>query len=137
MPDLNAEALGKDLQWFVQGMASKFGVSAKTIEATVTIFDDLQGTQVSVAWKGATAAEVETGPKRSRVGKTLVKGHGLRSEGQPYVVDLNKQVVRADGWYGRALCSCGWLSEMLDTNNERKRVHRWHKDLMREQDLDA
>ena len=50
----------------------------------------------------------------------LVEGHTLRNEGVCY-----------EGGYltpiGRALCSCGWQSEELDTNAKRKKAHRQHK----------
>jgi hypothetical protein len=49
--ELNASTLGKDLEWFVQGMATKFGVDPAKIEAQVTIYDDLRGEQVTVGWK--------------------------------------------------------------------------------------
>lgn len=60
-----------------------------------------------------------------------VPGHTLASEGAPYVVNIEKQTVRArgggSGGTGRALCSCGALSEILHSGRARKDWHRAHK----------
>ena len=70
----------------------------------------------------------------SNVGKTLLKGHALRDEGQPAYLsdgtfDLNWRYRRTRE--GRAKCSCGALSEMGVTQAEAKRWHRAHKDSLR------
>lgn len=60
----------------------------------------------------------------SRVGQTLVSGHTLRYEGQPFDGNGKKlHGVRE----GRGKCSCGALSDVLDSNNKRKRWHAEHK----------
>ena len=59
---------------------------------------------------------------------TLVAGHTLRFEGAPHAVDEDRQVVRIwEGRYGRGLCSCGALSDLLHSTAERKRWHAAHK----------
>ena len=62
-----------------------------------------------------------------------VPGHTLVAEGAPHVVDETKRVVRAyNSWggiggYGRGLCSCGAMSDLLDSAHQRKKWHRAHK----------
>lgn len=69
-----------------------------------------------------------SGASRSRVGQTLVPGHALRHEGAAHAVNEDGQVVRVwEGRYGRALCSCGALSDLLYSGGERKRWHAQHK----------
>lgn len=69
-----------------------------------------------------------TGASRSRLGQTLVPGHTLRHEGAAYAVNEDGQVVRVwEGRYGRALCSCGELSGLLHSGNQRKLWHAAHK----------
>lgn len=64
---------------------------------------------------------------------TRVKGHTLRNEGAPFVVDETGRIVRVHGsWrgvsgYGRGLCSCGEMSDLLDSAHKRKKWHREHK----------
>lgn len=71
----------------------------------------------------------EQGGLRSRVGQTLVPGHTLRHEGAPHAVNERGQTVRLnEGRYGRGLCSCGALSDLLDSNAQRKWWHARHKD---------
>lgn len=48
---LDARALEKDVEWFVQGVAAKFGVPVTSVEMTITIHDDDQGESTSVGWK--------------------------------------------------------------------------------------
>ena len=62
-----------------------------------------------------------------------IKGHTLRFEGAPHVVAEDGRVVRVYGSYGgvsgfgRGLCSCGALSDLLDSAHQRKKWHREHK----------
>jgi hypothetical protein len=60
-----------------------------------------------------------------------VAGHSLEREGAAYVVDDRGRVVRQAmntvGGYGRALCSCGQMSDMLGSGAARKAWHREHK----------
>lgn len=63
---------------------------------------------------------------------TRVPGHGLKSEGAAYV---GEGICEVDGplrrnlydWLGVAVCSCGWRSEVLVSNGERKRAYAQHK----------
>lgn len=62
---------------------------------------------------------------------TRLAGHELRYEGAPF----NGQRKRIGaGWStsgeGRALCSCGALSPVLPSANQRKVWHRQHKGLV-------
>lgn len=64
----------------------------------------------------------------------LVKGHTLRCEGAPferiaqggsiYARRLNNGGVSGTG---RALCSCGATSDVLESGGARKQWHREHK----------
>lgn len=54
----------------------------------------------------------------------LVKGHTLRFEGQAFDANGYKASKQSLG-YGK--CSCGALSDELDSNAARKRWHRAHK----------
>lgn len=57
-----------------------------------------------------------------------IKGHALQDEGAAYVVNERQQIVRARyGSYGRGLCECGEMSDMLDSGRQRKQWHRDHK----------
>lgn len=62
-----------------------------------------------------------------------VAGHTLRNEGAPFVVDETQRVVRVHnswggiGGFGRGLCSCGAMSDLLDSAHQRKKWHRAHK----------
>jgi hypothetical protein len=59
----------------------------------------------------------------------IVPGHGLVSEGLPHD-DEGYPLIRngfSHGGTGRAKCSCGTLSEILDSANKRKQWHRDHK----------
>lgn len=75
-------------------------------------------------------------------GPGRVAGHELQREGAPYVKKGNRtHLVNPGSWStkgeGRALCSCGWTSEILTTASARKKAHREHKALIaaeREQD---
>lgn len=58
-------------------------------------------------------------------GKTLVKGHTLLFEGQAFGSD-GKLLPRYPSM-GMAKCSCGMLSESLDSNAARKCWHKQHK----------
>ena len=50
-----------------------------------------------------------------------VKGHTLRYEGRVWAY------TRIGSGPGRAVCSCGWESEMLESTAARQRAHRRHK----------
>lgn len=69
------------------------------------------------------------GPERARRGvASRVTGHTLRNEGAPF--DSYKVPLRRSGGVsgrGRALCSCGALSDELVSGAERKQWHRDHK----------
>lgn len=61
----------------------------------------------------------------------LVKGHTLVYEGAPH--DEERRVLTVGGWIrrgwsGRALCSCGELSEVLPSSVQRRTWHRAHKE---------
>ena len=76
--------------------------------------------------------ESSSGSYRGGRGQTLLAGHTLRHEGQPHAVNERQEVVRVpEGRFGRACCSCGWLSDLVDSNAARKRLHAWHKDTER------
>ena len=67
---------------------------------------------------------------------TAIRGHALRSEGKAYERGDEQRWVRVS--YGRAyqhlgvaLCECGETSERLDSDAERKRWHRQHKEAVR------
>ena len=70
---------------------------------------------------------------------TRLRGHGLLSEGKPYVQyqgdeEDARSWHRVHGWpenMGHGVCSCGAASEWLDSDAERKRWHRDHKELAR------
>lgn len=62
----------------------------------------------------------------SEKGKTLLKGHTLFFEGQP-VGGLMRNGI------GKGKCSCGVYSSELESNAQRKRWHRQHKDDIRKQ----
>lgn len=64
----------------------------------------------------------------SMKGKTLVKGHTLRMEGEAFN-DLGYQEWGLK--VGRAKCSCGWLSEVASSRAARKRLHRAHKEAVK------
>jgi hypothetical protein len=69
----------------------------------------------------------------SNVGKTVLKGHGLQSEGKPY--------YSKDGYYRSAwlsdmdrqygLCACGETFGPGWSQSAIKRAHRTHKDQIR------
>lgn len=63
---------------------------------------------------------------------TRVSGHGLLSEGRPYVGDGICEVdgpMRRNTYdsFGVGVCSCGWRSETFWTTAERKRAFNQHK----------
>lgn len=62
---------------------------------------------------------------------TRVAGHGLRSEGAPFLVSETGDIVRVGGWgvggRGRAWCECGELSPICDSAGQRRQWHRDHK----------
>jgi hypothetical protein len=66
---------------------------------------------------------------------TRLPGHTLRQEGGPFVRDRTTGGWYHDlgGWKGVGLCSCGATSEVVDSNNARKRWHAAHKQEIREQ----
>lgn len=61
-----------------------------------------------------------------------VSGHALRSEGKPYNEQGKRLSREAAAKGGRALCSCGWLSGALPSDNMRKALHRAHKDAIQQ-----
>jgi hypothetical protein len=67
---------------------------------------------------------------------TRLPGHGLFAEGKPYrrvtgdpSGDYN---AIESGYVGRGLCSCGADSPETDSDADRKRWHRKHKEEVRE-----
>lgn len=63
----------------------------------------------------------------SNVGKTLLRGHGLRCEGRAYW-----DAAGRFSFYGEhAMCQCGQLSPRGISQNAAKRWHREHKDSLR------
>lgn len=62
-----------------------------------------------------------------------VKGHALRNEGAPFVVSETGDVVRVHlgyggvGGFGRGVCTCGEMSDLLDSAGQRRRWHKAHK----------
>ena len=79
--------------------------------------------------------DVVSKPPPRRWRGTRVPGHTLRFEGAPYVQGPDgtwSPAVRT--WQGVGMCSCGDHSEVLDSNERRKRWHRGHKsDIARSQ----
>ena len=61
----------------------------------------------------------------SMKGKTLLKGHTLLGEGRPI-----ETCFRGIG-KGKAYCSCGQLSPVLECTAARKRWHKEHKQAIR------
>lgn len=64
-------------------------------------------------------------------------GHELQREGAPYVKQGRRTfLANPTSWstsgQGRALCSCGWTSPVLNTGAARKAAHRSHKREMAE-----
>lgn len=57
---------------------------------------------------------------------TRVAGHTLRLEGKPHSL-VTRQRLRNYDKEGVALCSCGWVSSVLFTDNRRKQAHAEHK----------
>lgn len=62
-----------------------------------------------------------------------LSGHGLIREGAPFRDDGSMMIARSHGTggTGRGMCSCGALSEVLTSGNQRKAWHRKHKDEVR------
>lgn len=60
-------------------------------------------------------------------------GHELRSEGDPFAREGTgpRGTYRLNGRIGQALCSCGAMSDVLDSATKRKKWHRDHKDDIR------
>lgn len=68
----------------------------------------------------------------TRRGQTLLKGHALVGEGQPFN-DAGRAV--GYGWTGgegRAKCECGALSPVLSSGRARQAWHADHKQAVRE-----
>jgi hypothetical protein len=68
---------------------------------------------------------------------TRLRGHGLFAEGKPFRVvgDVRGEwIAVAVGRTGRGRCSCGERSPILESDAERKRWHREHKQQVREQE---
>lgn len=66
----------------------------------------------------------------SNRGKTLVKGHTLFREGWPCYSNGAECTMMWTN--GHAVCSCGAVSECLDSTAARKRWHRLHKQEVKE-----
>lgn len=68
---------------------------------------------------------------------TRLAGHGLQSEGKPYIPGggglSDEPWIRPRGRQpdGVALCECGWTSPELNSDGRRKRAHRVHKSEIR------
>ena len=59
-------------------------------------------------------------------------GHTLRSEGAPFASSGPVVTYRVRStWIGKGMCSCGAMSDVLDSNAKRKKWHRDHKDDIR------
>ena len=67
----------------------------------------------------------------SKKGKTLLKGHGLLYEGEAFTPEGTKPYWNLSEGCGK--CSCGALSPVLPSKNQRKAWHRQHKDEIRAQ----
>ena len=84
-----------------------------------------------------------TKPTPSAPPAARLRGHALRSEGQPYKIivatDLGRPIAEREHYsnLGRALCSCGALSDRLSTDGRRKQWHRDHKASLRAARSDA
>lgn len=65
----------------------------------------------------------------SRVGKTVLKGHGLLFEGKAY--QENGSPFSWSEKVGCGKCSCGALSPVLPSKRKRQQWHRQHKDEVR------
>ena len=62
-----------------------------------------------------------------------LSGHELYSEGAPFDA-LGRPVnvwQGGTGGIGRGKCSCGEMSDVLNSGNKRKQWHREHKDTIR------
>jgi hypothetical protein len=66
---------------------------------------------------------------------TRLAGHGLFREGKPFRVVRDSSgdwPDTAPGRMGRGRCSCGEVSPWTDSDADRRRWHRRHKDEVRE-----
>lgn len=67
---------------------------------------------------------------------TRLAGHELLDEGAAYVKAgrwSHRITPRGTGGEGRGKCSCGVVSEILKSGNQRKAWHRDHKEAMKKQ----
>lgn len=64
-----------------------------------------------------------------------MKGHALAAEGAPHDLSGRRLSTIYGGvsGVGAALCSCGALSDVLDSANVRKAWHRKHKEQLRKE----
>lgn len=65
---------------------------------------------------------------------TRLSGHELLDEGAAYVKAgrwSHRIHYRGTGGTGRGKCSCGMVSEVLDSGTKRKAWHREHKNTIR------
>lgn len=70
----------------------------------------------------------ESGGARVGADRVLrVNGHTLRHKGAPHEWRDGRWMRIHDSWEGRALCSCGATSPLLDSDRKRKAWHREHK----------
>lgn len=85
---------------------------------------------IGVMKKSIRPAATETAPAAVRLA-----GHELLSEGSPFVKEGRHSHLAhshyGTGGTGRGKCSCGALSEVLDSGTKRKAWHRGHKDEVR------
>src|SRR6185503_10736637 len=75
-------------------------------------------------------------PEEKAIGhmRGRLPGHTLKAEGAAYkYVKPMLAAGEKGGWKydfagpGHGMCECGWVSELLTSNNKRKAAHRGHK----------
>jgi len=64
--------------------------------------------------------------------RTRVAGHGLWSEGAPYMIDEDGNWTRSGHFHtvsgvGRGVCECGAASPVTNSSGGRKKWHAEHK----------
>ena len=64
---------------------------------------------------------------------TRLAGHGLRSEGAPFMLNEDGNWARSSRHFstvsgvGRGPCECGAVSPLTNSSTDRKKWHREHK----------
>lgn len=62
---------------------------------------------------------------------TAIPGHGLLNEGAPFMIAEDGQTIRrypyGTSGYGRGVCRCGEMSDLLHSAGQRRRWHAAHK----------